>query len=54
MWSRLTNVLRGDRLIDEIDEELESHIEDALAHGRDPEEARKAFGSTAEPAGGKS
>src|SRR4029453_12010582 len=44
LWSRLVNVIRGDRLIAEIDEELESHIAEAIAHGRDAEEARRAFG----------
>src|SRR5690242_15950114 len=42
--SRLMNVLRGDRLNREIDEELQSHIADAIEHGRDPLEARRAFG----------
>jgi putative ABC transport system permease protein len=45
LWSRLANVFRGDRLNREIDEELQSHIEEAIAHGRDPAEARRAFGS---------
>src|SRR5882724_10322865 len=45
LWSRISNVLRGDRLNREIDEELASHIEDAIAEGRDPAEARRAFGS---------
>jgi hypothetical protein len=45
VWSRITNVFRSDQLTREIDEELESHIEEAIRHGRDPEEARKAFGS---------
>jgi len=45
-WSRITNLLRSDRLSREIDEELESHIEEAIAQGRDPAEARRAFGST--------
>ena len=45
LWSRMANVVRGDRLNREIDEELESHIEEAIAQGRDPVEARKAFGS---------
>src|SRR5882762_746518 len=45
LWSRLANVLRGDRLNREIDEEFQSHIEEAIAHGRDPVEARRAFGS---------
>jgi len=42
----MANVLRGERLNREIDEELEAHIEEAIAVGRDPAEARKAFGST--------
>src|SRR6185503_8281051 len=46
LWSRLVNVIRGDRLIAEIDEELESHIAEAIAHGRDAEEARRAFGGS--------
>src|SRR6266852_4101203 len=45
LWSRITNVLRGDRLSHEIDEELQSHIEEAIEQGRDPAEARRAFGS---------
>jgi putative ABC transport system permease protein len=45
LWSRLVNVLRGDRLSREISEELESHIEEAIQQGRDPAEARRAFGS---------
>jgi predicted permease len=45
LWSRIGNVLRGDRLNREIDEELEAHMEEAMAHGRDPIEARKALGS---------
>src|SRR5579863_1507592 len=45
LWSRITNVFRGDGLAREIDEELQSHIAEALEHGRDPAEARRAFGS---------
>jgi predicted permease len=45
LWSRLANVLRGDRLNQEIDEEFEAHLEEAIAEGRDPAEVRKAFGS---------
>src|SRR5260221_824209 len=45
LWSRIVNVVRGDRLSREIDEELESHIEEAIEQGRDPGEARRAFGS---------
>ena len=44
-WSRIANVFRGDRLSREIDEELQSHLEEAIAQGRDPAEARRAFGS---------
>lgn len=42
--SRIMNVLRGDRLSREIEEELQAHIADAIEHGRDPLEARRAFG----------
>ncbi|MGH9591894.1 MAG: ABC transporter permease, partial [Bryobacteraceae bacterium] len=49
LWSRLANTLRGDRsqskLNRELAEELESHIAEAIEHGRDPAEARRAFGS---------
>ena len=45
LWSRMANVLRGDRLSREIDEELQSHIQEAIEQGRDPAEARRAFGS---------
>src|SRR4030088_734062 len=44
LWSRITNVARGDRLSREIDEELQSHIAEAIEQGRDPNEARRAFG----------
>jgi hypothetical protein len=42
--SRIANVFRGDRLSREIDEELQSHIEEAIEQGRDPAEARRALG----------
>src|SRR6476661_8293560 len=45
LWSRFANVFRGDRLSGEIDEELQSHIQEAIEQGRDPAEVRKAFGS---------
>src|SRR2546425_12160231 len=45
LWSRIANVFRGDRLSREIDEELQSHIEEAIEQGRDPAEVRKAFGT---------
>ena len=43
-WTRLANVVRGERLSREIDEELSSHLEEAVREGRDPAEARRAFG----------
>src|SRR5277367_4662910 len=45
LWSRIANVFRGDRLNREIDEELEAHVAEATAQGRDPLEARRALGS---------
>src|SRR5580692_5816502 len=45
LWTRMTNVFRGEHVNREIDEELEAHLEEAVAHGRDPGEARRAFGS---------
>jgi len=44
-WSRITNVFRGDHVSREIDEELSAHIEESVEHGRNPTEARRAFGS---------
>ena len=44
LWSRIWNAVQGERLNREIDEELQSHIEEAIASGRDPKEARRAFG----------
>jgi len=45
LWSRIANAVRGDPLSREIDEEFQSHIQEAIEQGRDPAEARKAFGS---------
>jgi predicted permease len=45
LWSRISNAVRGERLNREIEEELQSHIEEAIASGRDPREAHRAFGS---------
>jgi len=45
VWKRMANVFREDRLNREIDEELSSHIAEAIEEGRDPAEARRAFGS---------
>jgi len=41
----MANVFRGDGVSREIDEELESHVAEAIEQGRDPVEARRAFGS---------
>jgi putative ABC transport system permease protein len=43
--SRIVSALGTDRLNRELDEEFEAHIADAIAEGRDPAEARRAFGS---------
>ena len=45
LWSRLSNAVRGERLNRDIDEELQAHVEEAIASGRDPVEVRRAFGS---------
>ena len=37
---RILNVFRRDRLTREIDDELQSHIDEAIARGRDPREIR--------------
>src|ERR1035441_10220490 len=44
LWSRIANAFRSERVSREIDEELESHIAEAIEQGREPGEARKAFG----------
>lgn len=45
LWSRIADGFRRDRLNREIEEELQLHIAEAIAEGRDPGEARRAFGS---------
>lgn len=45
IWSKAVNVFRGRRAAREIDAEFASHIQEAIDAGRDPEEARRAFGS---------
>jgi predicted permease len=45
LWSRISNALHGEGLNREIEEELQSHIEEAIASGRDPKEVHHAFGS---------
>ena len=47
LLSRLRNVFRGEKLNRDIQEELEEHLAEAVAQGRDPVEARRAFGSVA-------
>jgi putative ABC transport system permease protein len=44
VWSRIANVFRRGASR-EIAEEFESHIAEAIERGRDPAEARRAFGS---------
>ncbi len=43
--SRITNLFRAERVRRDLDAEIASHIAEAVAEGRDPEEARRAFGS---------
>jgi putative ABC transport system permease protein len=43
-WRRLRRTFRAHDLRAEIDEELASHLDESLAHGRDPDEARRALG----------
>ncbi len=45
LWSRIGNALRGVDPKREIEEELQSHLAEAMEQGRDPAEARRAFGS---------
>ncbi len=42
--SRIANVFHADRLSREIGEEIQTHIEEAIADGRDPAEARRELG----------
>ena len=46
LWSRIANAFQGERLNREIEEELQLHMEEAIASGRDAGEARRAFGSS--------
>jgi hypothetical protein len=45
LWTRMANVFRGERVSRGIDEELETHVAEAVAEGRDVVEARRALGS---------
>jgi predicted permease len=40
------NTFRRRRIAEELDEELASHLDEALEHGRSVEDARRAFGAT--------
>ncbi|MGC1299916.1 MAG: ABC transporter permease, partial [Alloacidobacterium sp.] len=44
-WSRILNVFRGEHLNRDIEEEFEAHVAEAVAQGRDREEARRALGA---------
>jgi hypothetical protein len=46
LLTRMANVFRGEHVNREIDEELEAHVAEAMASGRDAEQARRALGST--------
>src|SRR5215471_11738410 len=46
-WTRrFINLFRQQRLNQELHDEMSAHIEEAIEQGRDPEEVRRAFGST--------
>lgn len=45
LWTRLANLVRTERLYRELEEEFQSHIDEAVENGRDAAEVRKAFGS---------
>src|SRR5437588_4925850 len=45
LWSRISNTVRARRTERDIDEELQSHLDDAHAHGRDASEIKRSFGS---------
>jgi len=45
LWTRIRNVFRPDELSREIEEEIQLHVEEAIARGREPVEARRALGS---------
>jgi predicted permease len=44
-WSRLANAFRRPHVDADIDEELQAHLDEARAAGRDPVAAARAFGS---------
>lgn len=47
LWSRIANALRGgDRINREIDEELQTHIDEAISNGQDAARIQNSFGSS--------
>src|SRR5262245_13934855 len=46
LLSRFVNVLRSRKVDRDIEEELQSHLEEAYSEGRDPVEANRSFGSS--------
>jgi len=44
-WSRIKNTFRPGTLDRDLEEELLSHIDEAVEAGRDPDEVRRRFGS---------
>lgn len=45
LYSRITNIFRRREIDRSFDEELQAHIDEAIASGRNPEEVRRATGS---------
>lgn len=45
LWTKIRNVFRRDRLNAELEEEIQSHLHEAAAHGRNAADARRAFGN---------
>src|SRR5579863_620673 len=44
LWSRIRNSFRPGRLDRDVDEELQAHIDEAMAQGRNREEAKRSLG----------
>lgn len=45
LYGRITNIFRRHQVDETFDEELQTHIDEAIASGRSPEEIRRAIGS---------
>ncbi len=45
LWNKILNALHPDRLTKEIDEEIQTHLDEAREQGRNTTELHKAFGS---------